>query len=278
VLGVAFGGFFDGILLHQVLQWHHLLSLVDAEAVRDIRVQILADGLFHVLMYAIAAFGLWLLWRGRRGFEDPGTDMKVLAATVLGFSVWQFVDVVLFHWILQIHRIRVGVPNPLLYDLGWLMVFGVPTLALGLWLSRRAGSERAAEACLAVTLRSRRCSRLSSFYPARYPRCRRRASPLHWSLPRRNWLGRRDRGRGGERGTCPVERPVRRTPRGRFRPGGQRLGAVSARRPPCQHHLACRRLPRLVPRLTPALHLHGPDRLLSLTPPGPKSATRRTTR
>jgi uncharacterized membrane protein len=137
VLGFAFGGFFDGILLHQVLQWHHLLSLVDAEAVRDIRVQILADGLFHVLMYAIAAVGLWLLWRGRRGFENPGLDMKVLAATVLGFSVWQFVDVVLFHWILQIHRIRVGVPNPLLYDIGWLVVFGLPSLALGLWLARR---------------------------------------------------------------------------------------------------------------------------------------------
>jgi uncharacterized membrane protein len=137
VLGFAFGGFFDGILLHQVLQWHHLLSLVDAEAVRDIRVQILADGLFHVLMYIIAGVGLWLLWRGRRGFENPGLDMRVLAATVLGFSAWQFVDVVLFHWILQIHRIRVGVPNPLLYDIGWLVVFGLPSLALGLWLARR---------------------------------------------------------------------------------------------------------------------------------------------
>lgn len=26
-LGFALGGFFDGILLHQILQWHHLLSL-----------------------------------------------------------------------------------------------------------------------------------------------------------------------------------------------------------------------------------------------------------
>ena len=137
ILGFAFGGFFDGILLHQVLQWHHLLSLVDAEAVRDIRVQILADGLFHVLMYAIAAIGLWLLWRGRRGFDNPGLDTRVLAAAALGFSAWQFVDVVLFHWVMQIHRIRVGVPNPLLYDLGWLVVFGLPSLALGLWLARR---------------------------------------------------------------------------------------------------------------------------------------------
>jgi uncharacterized membrane protein len=50
VLGFALGGFFDGILLHQVLQWHHFLSLVPGEALRDIGVQILADGLFHAAM------------------------------------------------------------------------------------------------------------------------------------------------------------------------------------------------------------------------------------
>ncbi len=26
ILGFSLGGFFDGILLHQVLQWHHLFS------------------------------------------------------------------------------------------------------------------------------------------------------------------------------------------------------------------------------------------------------------
>ena len=67
VLGFALGGFFDGILLHQVLQWHHFLSLVPGEALRDIRAQILADGLFHVAVYAVAALGLWLLWRARGG-------------------------------------------------------------------------------------------------------------------------------------------------------------------------------------------------------------------
>ncbi|PZN29727.1 MAG: DUF2243 domain-containing protein, partial [Proteobacteria bacterium] len=62
LLGFALGGFFDGILLHQILQWHHLLLGVDAEPLQDIRVQILADGLFHLLMYGIALVGLWALW------------------------------------------------------------------------------------------------------------------------------------------------------------------------------------------------------------------------
>jgi uncharacterized membrane protein len=140
IIGFALGGFFDGILLHQVLQWHHLFSLVPGEIWRDIRMQILMDGWFHVLHYLIALVGLWLLWRGRAEFSGAGSDFRLLGAVLLGFSLWQFVDVVLFHWVLMIHRIRVGVPNPLAYDLGWLAAFGVTTLLAGLWLRRRGMS------------------------------------------------------------------------------------------------------------------------------------------
>jgi uncharacterized membrane protein len=135
VLGFALGGFMDGILLHQVLQWHHLFSLVPGERWRDIRNQILMDGWFHVLHYVIACVGLYLLWTARAGLAEAGS--RLLAAAALGFSAWQFVDIFGFHWILMIHRIRVDVPNPLAYDLGWLVVFGVTSLALGLWLWRR---------------------------------------------------------------------------------------------------------------------------------------------
>lgn len=61
VLGFALGGFFDGILLHQVLQWHHFLSLVPGEVWRDLRTQVLAHGWFHVAVYALATAGLVLL-------------------------------------------------------------------------------------------------------------------------------------------------------------------------------------------------------------------------
>ena len=141
IIGFALGGFFDGILLHQVLQWHHFLSLVEGEALRDLRTQVLADGMFHVAVYAITAVGLWLLWRARGGFTGSATDRVLLASALLGFSIWQFTDVVVFHWIIGIHRIRVGVPNPLLYDVGWMVVFGVPTLLAALWLFRRWGGE-----------------------------------------------------------------------------------------------------------------------------------------
>jgi uncharacterized membrane protein len=126
LLGFALGGFFDGILLHQVLQWHHLLSLVPG--MEDLRRLVLWDGLFHVLMYAIAALALWGVWRTRAGMAR---GRHAAGALLLGFGLWNVADIVLFHWVLQIHRIRVDVSNPLLWDLGWLFVFGVLPLLAG---------------------------------------------------------------------------------------------------------------------------------------------------
>ncbi|MEX2630413.1 MAG: DUF2243 domain-containing protein [Tistlia sp.] len=141
LLGFGLGGFFDGILLHQVLQWHHLLSSLEGSAFRDIRVQILADGLFHVLMYLIAGAGLWLLWRTRREYGEPGADRLLFANALIGFGAWHILDSILSHWILGIHRIRVEVDNPLFWDLLWFFLFGVAFVAAG-WLLRRGGSAR----------------------------------------------------------------------------------------------------------------------------------------
>ncbi|WMT92913.1 DUF2243 domain-containing protein [Pelagibacterium sp. H642] len=136
-LGVGMGGFFDGILLHQILQWHHLLSGVE-QARQDIRVLILWDGIFHLLMYIIAGIGLWLLWRARKEFPASGADWRLFANALLGFGVWHILDSVLSHWILGIHRIRMDVDNPLFWDLLWFAVFGIVPVAIG-WMMRRGG-------------------------------------------------------------------------------------------------------------------------------------------
>ncbi|HSK98229.1 MAG TPA: DUF2243 domain-containing protein, partial [Euzebyales bacterium] len=73
VTGIGLGGFFDGIVLHQVLQWHHMLSNTEADrfgiavydegTVAGLRVNVLWDGLFHVTTYILVLVGLLLLWR-----------------------------------------------------------------------------------------------------------------------------------------------------------------------------------------------------------------------
>jgi uncharacterized membrane protein len=158
VVGVALSGFFDGILLHQVLQWHHLLSLGPGETFRDLRMQVYADGLFHVAVYAVAVVGLFLLWLARRDLIRPGATQRLIGGALLGFGAWNIVDVGFFHWILGIHRIRVNVPNPMAYDLAWILVLGVAVSWIGLRSIRGAGGGsgggpgRAAAVGLAATL------------------------------------------------------------------------------------------------------------------------------
>ncbi|UYQ73515.1 DUF2243 domain-containing protein [Pelagibacterium flavum] len=137
-LGFGIGGFFDGILLHQILQWHHLLSGVE-QARQDIRVLILWDGIFHVLMYVIAGIGLWLLWRARKEFPAAGADRRLFSNALIGFGVWHIFDSFFSHWMLGIHRIRMDVDNPLFWDLLWFVVFGIVPAAIG-WIMRRSGT------------------------------------------------------------------------------------------------------------------------------------------
>ena len=136
LLGFALGGFFDGILLHQILQWHHLLSALEG----DLRFQVAADGFFHALMYLLAAAGLWMLWRSEAAGEAR-SGRRLLAAMLVGFGTWHGLDAVLSHWLLGIHRIRMDSAVPLAWDLGWLAVFGLLPLFAGfaLWRSGPGG-------------------------------------------------------------------------------------------------------------------------------------------
>lgn len=142
--GFALGGFVDGVLLHQILQWHHLLSL--ALPPDALRAQILWDGLFHVAMIGVAAVGLLGLWRRREELEGRPLAFWLL----VGFALWQLVDVVFFHWILGIHRVRVDRPDPLAWDIGWLAVVGgLPALAAW-WVGRRGPPMRHSAACVVL--------------------------------------------------------------------------------------------------------------------------------
>ncbi|ANI80440.1 DUF2243 domain-containing protein [Sphingobium sp. EP60837] len=151
VLGFALGGFFDGILLHQILQWHHLLSLVPG--VETIRGQVLWDGYFHALMYVIAVVGLWGLWRARTQVQEQW-GRALIGALLIGFGLWHIVDSVLSHWLLGIHRIKLDSPNPLMWDLIWFTVFGLVPLIVGWLLLRNRGAPpaRMGGATMAVLL------------------------------------------------------------------------------------------------------------------------------
>jgi uncharacterized membrane protein len=165
LIGFGFGGFFDGILLHQILQWHHLLSALDQGRPGDLAFQVMADGLFHAVMYVIAAVGLVYLLRRRSALAAPDAARAFGAVFLIGFGLWHVVDTLLSHWLLGIHRIRMDVANPLLWDVGWLVVFGLLPLLAGWWWQQRAGQKEAARALPLLLVGATAVAALASALP-----------------------------------------------------------------------------------------------------------------
>jgi uncharacterized membrane protein len=72
ILGIGLGGFVDGILLHQILQWHHMLTSTDtdnigvqyypADTVHGLQINTVWDGLFHTFTWLAVLIGLGLLY------------------------------------------------------------------------------------------------------------------------------------------------------------------------------------------------------------------------
>lgn len=131
---MPWGGFFDGILLHQILQWHHLLSGIQTGALGSLAAQVAADGAFHALMYVIATLGLIELCRAR--LVSASFDAQPSSGLFwIGFGVWHILDTVLSHWITGIHRVKMDADSPLIWDIAWVVVFGIVPLLYG-WRSR----------------------------------------------------------------------------------------------------------------------------------------------
>ena len=54
MFGIGLGGFVDGIVLHQILQWHHMVTGErTATTVAGLEVNTMADGFFHVATWLV---------------------------------------------------------------------------------------------------------------------------------------------------------------------------------------------------------------------------------
>ena len=135
LLGIGLGAFFDGIVLHQILQWHHLLSThVPPDSVANLELNTLADGLFHAAAWIFTAAGLVSLWATIRVGAALGWH-RLLGGLLAGWGGFNLVEGTINHHLLELHHVRPG-PDELLYDLGFL-AWGAAMLVAGVLLLRR---------------------------------------------------------------------------------------------------------------------------------------------
>lgn len=137
LLGIGLGGLFDGIVLHQILQWHHMLTSqgdFPATTVRGLEVNTLWDGLFHATTYVFIAVGIFMLWDRARSGGVKWSWRGLVGWMLVGWGLFNLVEGIIDHHILQIHHVRTG-PNELAWDLAFL-AFGAVSVAVGWAVAR----------------------------------------------------------------------------------------------------------------------------------------------
>jgi uncharacterized membrane protein len=111
ILGMGLGGFFDGIVFHQVLQWHHLVCVTEhcqPRSIEHLQQQNRQDGYFHVATLALTTLGSYrVFWAAR--LAGPGASAAAFAGPVLaGWGLFNFVEGLVNHQLLAIHHVAPG--------------------------------------------------------------------------------------------------------------------------------------------------------------------------
>jgi uncharacterized membrane protein len=138
LLGIGLGGFVDGILLHQLLQGHHMVSNTSSHpvtTVQGLKDNTLGDGLFHALCLLATTLGLVLLWRVPQRSSRPASSCQLCGWVITGWGLFNVVEGIIDHELLRLHHVREDVAQPVAYDVAFLII-GALLIGVGLRVAR----------------------------------------------------------------------------------------------------------------------------------------------
>jgi uncharacterized membrane protein len=142
LLGTGLGGFVDGILFHQILQWHNMLSNIRPPVdLVEMKFNMVWDGIFHAFAWTMVALGLWRLWSAGKRTDVPSSGSALLGSLFMGWGFFNVIEGTIDHQILGLHHVHPGA-GQLAWDAGFL-AFGVIAITAGWAGIRRGSAERA---------------------------------------------------------------------------------------------------------------------------------------
>jgi uncharacterized membrane protein len=125
VLGAGFAGLADGIILHSILGWHHLIcvgSTLDCQpnSVGQLKVENTQDGYFDLGLWLVLLAGTAMLFRAGR-HPAPFDGGRVLFGSILaGCGLFNFLEGLINHQILGLHHVLPGNKHQFLFDMLYL--------------------------------------------------------------------------------------------------------------------------------------------------------------
>jgi uncharacterized membrane protein len=141
--GLGLGGFVDGIVLHQILQWHHMLSSVDDHPVTTLaglQVNTRADGFFHVVTWLLVVAGSVTSIRSWRQRRLAPTWSFHIGLVLTGWGIFNVVEGLVDHHLLGVHHVRDDLGGPIAWDVAFLAL-GLVLIVAG-WLLHLRGVRR----------------------------------------------------------------------------------------------------------------------------------------
>ncbi|RYG50258.1 MAG: DUF2243 domain-containing protein [Chitinophagaceae bacterium] len=137
IIGIGMGGFLDGILFHQVLQIHSMLSsTLPQDQLVNVKVSMVWDGLFHLLTWITTAIGLAMLWRAGKTRDCPWSGQTFWGGLIMGWGIFNVVEGIIDHYILGIHHV-VELYGLSVYD-HIFVASGIVFIVIGIILIRRS--------------------------------------------------------------------------------------------------------------------------------------------
>src|SRR5215218_4661157 len=110
LMGLGLGGFVDGILLHQILQWHHMLTGAQGgepiSTVAGLEANTLADGFFHLATWIMVAVASWLIVRAWQEGEPAPPWRACFGMLLAGWGAFNVVEGLVDHQLLGLHHVR----------------------------------------------------------------------------------------------------------------------------------------------------------------------------
>lgn len=138
LLGLGMGGFVDGILLHQILQWHQMISnSLPPDNLDAKNINMFWDGIFHAITWTFTLLGILLMWRSMKRSDLLLSDRIFYGGLIAGWGAFNLVDSIFNHYLFQFHNVRENVENPGLYNAGFL-IFALLLMAVGWFMIRKA--------------------------------------------------------------------------------------------------------------------------------------------
>lgn len=132
------GGFVDGILLHQILQWHQMISnTLPPDTLEYKNINMFWDGIFHAVTWSITLLGILLMWKTMKRKDLYFSNRVFYGGLIAGWGAFNLVDSIFNHYLFSFHNVRENVASPELYNAGFLM-FAVLLLGIGWIMIRKA--------------------------------------------------------------------------------------------------------------------------------------------